>query len=362
VVVKLLLWHEVRIAGQNVDEWVIEVRADQANEPESDKVTVVLANTYGQWSGAFQTKDELNIILGHEIWKATYGEPELVEVRQDQILKGEVQYIEYKDDEVLIEGACLVGTLADALPREFHFHPSDVPAIINTVLDSHDKDIDREIDITQDIKRREEVFKPDWKYQDVLNHLAELVGATWYVREDGVLVFIDPMKQGATNNIDLYLMREAAAHTCVGSCNKVKVIGGGVYPPDDVVGSYIETTKTIRSDDNHGNDYESQEKNGLLIAPTFYCPYLTTIEQCNTRADNLIEWYKTKEDIAKPVVSGIAVPLQDILVYSLWGAVQEVLVTKRTIEYSAGGYETHFEASKGAVGASYSEMPEEESE
>lgn len=349
----MIPWHKVRIAGEDVDDWVIDVRADQANEPESDKVDIVLANTNGKWTGAFATKDPLEIDLGHDIMQARHGEPTVKEHHEDQILRGEVQYVEYKDDEVLVQGACLVGTLADALPKEFHYHPEDVEAILRDVLGTHDKTIPiKIIKYSQDIKRREEVFKPDWTYQDVCNHLADLVGAIWYLDESGQFVFVDPMEAGETYYIDPWLTTENMAYTCVGRKNVVTVIGGGIYKPG-TYGDEVETTETVRSDPSAGRDEESIAAHGELIAPTFYCPYLTTVEQCNKRAQALLQYYKIREDVAKPSVAGITAPLRSILTYSLWGSVIEAMVTKRTLEYSAGGYECHFEASEGAVGASY---------
>jgi hypothetical protein len=349
----MILWHRIRIDGINVDEWVVEIRADEANEPESDKVDIVLANTNGMWTGAFSTVSVLEVWVGHEIMKATYGEPEVVELREDRILTGEIQYVDYTDSEVIIQAACLVATLADGLPKEFHYHPSDVEYILRDVLSTHDKNIPiKIIEYSQDIMRREEVFKSDWTYQDVCNHLAELVGAIWYLDEEGEFVFVDPMKMGEAHNVEKWLMKECGGRNCVGRCNVVTVIGGGVYDPGEY-GDEIETTETVRSDPAEGRDEESIAAHGELIAPTFYCPYLTTISQCNKRANALLEYYKVRENIAKPVVAGITVPIRHRIIYSLWGSVQELQVTKRTIEYSSDGYECHLEASAGAVKAAH---------
>jgi len=354
----LRLNHTVEVAGQSVDDDVISIRVDgNMEQSEPDRADVVLANTNGKWDGAFKTNDTLKITIWVEHMKCdrSTGMPVVKQVDTHKILNGLVQKVNYTHSEVKIEGACNLSSLADALTKEYHYHPKDVKSILEEVLGNHTNPPIKikEIDYLQDIKERETVFKPDWKYEDVCDYLADLVGAIWYFDEDGEFVFVDPMKFGDTHYIDPYIINEDKTHSCIGHCNVVTVMGGGINEVGKP-GDEIENTQKVWSATKRNE--ESIAKHGELIAPTFYCPYLTTQAQCEKRAENLLEYYKGKEDVATPIIAGYTVPLRSVVVYSVNGVVIEGMVTRRVVEYSVEGFTTKLWVSEGAMGAKYTEL------
>lgn len=341
--------------AQDVSDFIESIRVDEhMTFNESDRIEIVLINVNGMFTGAFKTNDPMEGSVINRLTKCLQVKP--VEMK---IFTGQVQKVSYNPKKVSIVGSCRMGTLTDFVARDYDSKKKKISQVVNDLLDMHDAQpgnlpfSERVIDITADsaFDHQWPVFKSSQvSYQTAITFLANRCGAIWYTDEEGVFYFVDPKAIKGAYDLDPWMLNPDETLSVVGHVNILKVIGSGVYPPSSDF-SYIESHKRFYAEAR--ND-DSISRNGELVGPTLISPNLSSQAMADARAENLKEFFRLTENVAKPQLAGFVPPLLSFVKYHAGvftsarcantdpvGTVQPALVdgivTRRVIEYSARG-------------------------
>ncbi len=342
-------------AVTNVSRFVESIRVDEHLVwNEADRIEITLININNQFTGLFKTSDLMDGTLITTI-KTCDGET----VRRMKAFHGQVQKITYNPKTVTIVGSCGMGTLTDYIARDYDAKKRKISDVVTDLLDMHDSQPDnvpyntRVIDIVSDdaFDHQWPIFKASQvSYMTALSFLAERVGAIWYVDEERGFYFVDPKNLKGTYDLDPYMMNPEDAGNVIGHINILRVVGSGVYPPSSEY-SYIETHKRYFAE---ARNEMSIAEHGELAGPTLVCPNLSGQEEVSARAENLKEYYRVAENIAKPKITGFLPPLMSFVTYhagiktlascddpDTYGIepfLVDGLVTRRIIEWSTRGF------------------------
>jgi hypothetical protein len=357
--------HKVTVGGDDVSEEVIKINIQDQIETDSDpgKITVALANRLSKkytakWS---PQKTPIKIILYNWVYDneseraAAGGHAEATYL----VAYGHVTDIKSNHEEIIVTGECDLGHLADAISQNYDSTAKDmmnpkVSKVLEDVLKLH-KDLTFKLHyfardmVIQGGKK----YNSDMTFQDVLEDLRNDVGAVYYFSEDGVLEFRDPAAFREVYVLDPYVTNPDDTSSLMGYRNKVSVIGG------ESQSLYAPTTPGSCPAHATAKDDESIAQFGILEAPTDRAPYCKTVEDCQKRADLLLNFYKLfKNALTKPKVAGIVPPLHSMVSYSVFIPISEDessygkitgTVIGRSIEYSIDGLETELTVAPGVA-------------
>ncbi len=358
--------HLVTIGGDDVSEEVIKINIQDQIETDSDpgKITVTLANRLSKKYTAKwpPQKTPIKIILYNWVYNneseraAAGGHAEANYL----VAYGHVTDIKSNHEEIIVTGECDLGHLADAISQNYdsttRYMKPKVSEVLKDVLALH-KDLTftfhyfaRDLPIKGGKK-----YNSDETFQDVLEDLRNDVGAVYYFSEDGVLEFRDPAAVKDTLDLDPYVTNPDDTSSLMGYRNKVTVIGSeSQTDSEDGI-----TTPGSNSIQATAQDDESIAELGVLEAPTDRAPYCKTPDDCQKRAELLLNFYKLfKNALTKPKVAGIVPPLHSMVSYSVFIPISEAessygkitgTVIGRSIEYSIDGLETELTVAPGVA-------------
>jgi hypothetical protein len=361
-----LIDHLVTVGGVDVSEEVIKINVQDQIETDSDpgKITVTLANRV---SKAYTAKwppqtTPIKIIIYNWVYNseseraAAGGHAEATYL----VAYGHVTDIKSNHEEIIVTGECDLGHLADAISQNYdsttkYMNPK-VSEVLKDVLALH-KGLTFALHyFARDLQiKGGKKYNSDETFQDVLEDLRNDVGAVYYFSEDGVLEFRDPAAVKDTYDLDPYVTNPDETSSIMGYRNKVSVIGNEskTESEDGITSPGSNSIHATAQDD------ESIAEFGVLEAPTDRAPYCKTIEDCQKRADLLLNFYKLfKNALTKPKVAGIIPPLHSIVSYSVFIPISETeyssgtitgTVIGRNIEYSIDGLETELSIAPGVA-------------
>lgn len=347
-----MITHQVTIGGRDVSADVISIRSEQSLQMKSDpaKIDIVLCNFGNRYTGAFlPVDDSVNITIFNHYYSCDGA----ARTEEWVIIKnGQIQKVSYASDTVKIEATCQLGTLADAFDLELEKHYSSIKEIVEELAACHtypSRNINAEAG--GDIFKRQQIHRGDRTFLDALDQHAEEGTAVYYTDPStGQIKFIHPPSAGlGFVNADGYTIHQEDADNAVGHRNVVYVVGSGVIPPTQD-GAEIETHQIIYG---KAEDADSIAKNGRLLAPIVFRPDLTTTEQCEVVAKNLLVYYKNFQDVARIKIFGKAPYPLEMVGYAIRSSIKrqgcgEMVFTastqtiqkvmRRVIDYSKDGF------------------------
>lgn len=324
------------IGGTPIFDDVISIRVDQNDErSDADKFDIEIWNKDDKYTAKFSPNDKMDLDL--EIKRHHKRGRGFIRTTQTDIIFRDAiaQDITYDYARVYFQGSDLGGTLADALPEEYASGQGKrISQIAREVCALHIGESITLVTRTTSDPITEKVYRTNWTFQEVLDDLADEAGAIWYTTCDGEVVFTDPEETEAYS-VDDYIINANDRANCLGYCNMVCVVGGNTRHSPAEVGWEIQ--------DHVDNvawaiDEEGVDTHGPKVAPTCYAPHLTTHEQIQRHANNLLEWYKSRSDLAKPVLFGKCPPLRALITYSVGEITVTGIVKRRVIEWSVRGW------------------------
>lgn len=333
----------VPVSSLNGSSYLVSLRVDQNLErSEADRLEIEIANTNGRFNGKFSPADKMLCTLVNKRNIKTASNELTQSTEWCPIFRdADVIDVTYDLEVVKISGNDMGGTFADSLPKEYDSGKGKrVSQIVKEVIALHEPKIsNRVVDIRNDPIVEQKIYQTNRTFQDIFDELADIAGAIWYTDELGVFRFMD-FREAEYYEVGNYVINANDRYSCLGYCNKVCVIGGNKLHRPDEDGSEIQD-----HEDNvaWAEDKEDQKRHGILVAPTYYAPHLTKPEEVQRHADNLLEWYKSKRDVAKPVLFGVCPPLRAKVMYSVGEITVTGVVRRRVIEWSARGWYTRLE-------------------
>ena len=409
------------IGGSDVSNELISIKVQDQIETDSDpgKMTIVLANRLkkGYTTAWPPQTTPVKIIIKNWVYnteserKAAGGHAEVTYL----VAYGHVTDISRNHEEITVMAECDLGHLADAISQNYDSTTYIMNPLASKVLtdvlklhkglDFHLKYLAHDIILNGGKK-----YNSDQTFQDVCEDIRNDVGAVYYFSEDGTLEFRDPAATRGDYDLDPYVTNPDDTSSIMGFRNKVTVIGsqsqtngedGITTPGSDTIQATAQDDQAFRDAQatEAANNLASEAKNGNtdaiatlglkntftqdeldkavagyisenggpgsieglgpLEAPTDRAPYCKSVEECQKRANLLLNFYKLyKNALTKPKVAGIVPLLHSVVSYSVFipisegessaGAITGVVVA-RSIEYSIDGLETELTVSPGAT-------------
>jgi len=361
--------HIVEIGGIDVSEESISVEVQDQIDTDSDpgKMTITLVNRPSKYSTIeswIPQTTPIKIILKNWVYRT---ETERVMAGGHAEATYLVSYGHMTDcsrnaSEVVVTGECDLGHLSDALGDDYKtgMLTGNAKIDLKNVLDLH-KGLKFQLFYLARIIEydKEKNWNSETTFQEVLEDIADDVGAVYYFSEDGVLQFRDPAAvRGETLVLDPYILNPDDTKSIMGFRNRVTVIGDETFTgPDSEDGKESPSSNPIQAT---AEDPDSIAEVGVLEAPTDRAVWLGTPEKCEARAKLLLNFYKLfKNALTKPKVAGIVPPLHSPISYSVFipiagdetsfGSVEGIVVA-RNIKYSIEGLECELTVSPGASG------------
>lgn len=351
-----MISHNVEIGGNVVNKDVQKVMIDQSLDTDSDpaKIEITLARPNDHRGAYTPQESAITIYLGKNYEKEGL----------DLICFGHVTDTHADHSDCVVIGECDLGTLQDALPKDFRKQATNTKEVFFEVLKLHDTTISANYK-AKVIDLDEITFKSGETFLDCIEMLRDYTGAIYYYDRYGILQFRDPNSPAETYNLDPYVIKPDVSKSILGYCNVIHVVGDEslVSPLED--GREISTTRPIIGE---FRDQESIDLFGELVAPTDYAPHLKNQKDVQKRADMLGRFFRMYLNaLTNVVVAGIAPTLQSKVYWTpfvkpLPGSVQTAIYEKtgeilpiqasgicirRVINYSASGYEADLTISPG---------------
>ena len=358
--------HTVEIGSIDVSEEVISIQVQDQIETDSDpgKLTVTLANrlkkSYATTWPPQATSMKIiirNWVYHNESHRAAAGGRAEVEYL---VAYGHVTDIKRNHEEIVVTGECDLGHLADAISQNYDSsvtHPDHAPTASEVLIDVLNLHKGEKIWLNyfarNPVLEGGKKYNSDDTFQDVLEDLRNDTGAFYYFSEDGVLQFRDPAATGEEYNLDRYVTNPDETSSIMGYRNRVTVIGAGSWS-ERSPGVLTPRSETIQAT---AQDDESIADVGILEAPVDRATHCKTVDQCQARADMLLNFYKMfKDALTKPKVAGIIPPLHSIVEYTVFVPISEGdavsgkisgAVVARNISYSIDGLEAELTVAPG---------------
>ena len=350
---------EIFVAGIDVSAYVVSLRIEgSTDQSDPDKIDLVLANTRNRFTGMFKTDDAMAGKVYNQMKRCT--NEETLEI---QLFDGQVQKVTYGIPLLKIEGSCGLGTLSDQIKNGPKSYPlgTKPSEIVNDLLDTHGGFDKRVIEVPMDDPIEEnESFPLESDYLSALSKMASKTGSYYYSGEDGTFYFVDPKERKGSIDLTDFLVVPEMTFSIIKHANVVNVLGATVFQPGEE-GQEMLTHLLIHHIEV--ND-ESIAEHGELIAPTIIIPGANE-EECDRAAKTMIEYYKSQENVATPMIVGRAPPRGSYVSFTMKPAtissncgrsssmsegestLVEGLVTRSIIELSSRGLYSEIDVSTG---------------
>lgn len=315
--------HEVLIGGEDVSSDVLKISAQQTIETDSDpgKITITLANPHQKYTNRWPPQKTpfvatvYNWVYSNETERQVAGGKAQATYL---VATGHITTLKADAHEIIVQGECDMGHLADALPKDFDGIqiPTTAYTVLREIISWH-TDEPIALDLTNappDVRLDRSPFNAEEDFQSVVETIRGKVGALAYFTEDNRLVFMDPTRTRGTYNVDEYLMNPDATSSIMGFRNIVTIIGNQSLAPDSPTGATTPGSVPIIG---YAVDQDSVDKVGPLIAPAAYAYNIKTQKEADEVAAAALEFYKIyKNAETKITVVGIVPPLQSIVSYA----------------------------------------------
>ncbi len=315
--------HQVIIGGFDTSMEVESIKVQQTMETDSDpgKITVVLANRHQMYTNKFSPQNSTIFVI---LYNYTYkNEPKVF-----PLFNGHITDLNANHVDATVQGECLIGHLADALPNDYESDLYTTPKdVLFEVMAFH---TDYPIHIIWDDNlpnpRVERItYGSDMTYQDVLEDIRKRVGAVYYGSEQEGIEFRSPWSVKEEIDLDPYVEDPAQANSISGFRNAVVVVG------DQSLAEGPRGIETSGSEPIIGvaRDEDSIAEVGVLMAPTEFNMDIKTQEQADARAKALLEFYMLNKNAETKVkVVGMAPVLQSVVSYSPFAPISESELAK----------------------------------
>jgi hypothetical protein len=356
--------HEVTIGGIDVSEEVLSIKVQDQIDSESDpgKITITLVNRPSKYSTIeswIPQTTPIKIILKNWVYR-TEAERVMAGGHAEQIYLvayGHMTDCSRSSSEIVVTGECDLGHLADAIGDEFNNKSltGTSKEILEKVLYYHNPPPDAWYNARIIRYDKAKNYNSETTFQEVLEDIANDVGAVYYYSADGILQFRDPTSVGEFYDLDPYVINPDDTKSIMGYCNIVKVIGDETLA-DSEAGREAPGSNPLQ---HTAKDVESIAEFGELVAPTDRAVWIGNSVDCQKRAELLLNFFKLfKNALTKPKVAGIVPPLHSMVSYSVFIPIAEGeavsgtitgTVVARSIDYSIEGLECELTVSRGVT-------------
>ena len=313
-----MIGHKVLIGGIDVSHEVKSIKCQSNILTDSDpaKITIVLVNRHQMYTNAFTPQViEIQAILYNYTYK---NQP-----KEFPIFWGNLTDLSSNHLEATVQGECLLGHYADALPKDNETFDATPKQALYKVMGWHtDYKItivwDPALDKNSTIVERF-TYGSDQTYADVIQDISDKVGAVYYTNEQkGVIEFRSPYTTNPEINLDPYVKDPCQANSIVGYCNWVVVVGD----QSEVLFGPGVSTSGSQPIIYHAKDEESIAAYGVLAAPTYFDSTIKTIDQAKAKAEQLLAAYELNVDAeTKVTVVGMSPLLQTEVSYAAFAPI-----------------------------------------
>lgn len=316
---------------EKVNADLVELVLESMQNADGQTFTIKLANIDHKHTGRWMVTDFVRIALIDEGYTATPDSDKPVRVYQDKfpLCKGMVQYVEYDLYNVTIKGSFLEDELgADYPSNELVFTGLKISDAVNKTLDDYEKKnnikFDRRfIQVENDLVMGNVIRKTNEKYRDIMDFLANMCGAIWWVETGEVpgtayFHFTDAQNTGMETRVWDFTEKVTLPSyglNVVGYLNDVVVVGGGnpIIVDPNAIGSEIMDTRRV-----YGKHKQIDPGTKIFSGPTIFDPTLYDKEKCRERAMKIvITSRQVNKGIAHPEFMGVSPKLTDIVSYTL---------------------------------------------
>lgn len=332
----------------DVSAWCTEFTTDGSVNTQSEptKVKIVLANINRMWDDVFtpqkdhfmidaESSDDKGIIT---LWK---------------IAVGLISDVSCDSDFCVVNGTCLIGDLADALPIHWSSNEQNwaVSDILKAVLALHDPPVEVDYQAPDPILEQKQ-YDASWSFQEVIDDCVQkIAGAVVFVDEVGILHVWDASTTVGVFDLDNRVTEQSAVKSVMNYLNMVTV-HGDEFTDEGVENSSMEQCQGTAKDE------ASVAKYGELIAEDVYIPTIKTNAEATLRANEILNFLKLYRDgLTSPVVVGMAPYLMSKAFYHCKNGpdgnetLVAGIVTRRKVSYSGeSGFTTALELSPGGLG------------
>ena len=334
-------------AMENISNYVKDIKITQTMSTDSDpaKATITCANPRQYFFARYPPQyTEFYITLFNHV-----GTPYQQEWPG---LTGHITDLEVKGDEAVIQCECDMGHLADSITNQKQFDPDHLPPgsnssvvmsepVLKYMMSLHVPPIT--VNYTaRNVEMKSVTYEADTTYQDVVNDIQKLTGAVYYFKTPLKLEFRDPTHYKGVYNLDPFVLNPEKTESMMGYCNVVKVTGD-----NSIVNNHEQGSETASAEPISVTymDLDSVQSYGWLEAPEFKSYEIATTQAAVLKAKQLLFFFRMhKHALTKPIVAGMAPPIQSLVAYTpftpinvtggTFGQVKGVVV-EREIEYNA---------------------------
>ena len=335
----------ITIAGTYWSRFCTEFTADGSINTRSEptKAKIVLANINRKFDDMFTPQKDSFTIQAQGIDEngKEYVWP---------IAKGIISDVVCDQDWCTINGTCLIGDLADALPIHWSSNHQKVKIseILTSVMALHDPIV--EVDYqAHDPDLEQKQFDACTTFQEVINYcVSQVNGAIVFTDETGHLHIWDSTKRRPTINLDHHVVGQNTSKSVMGYINVVTVHGDLSEAETGEPGSENSSMPQIQGE---AKDTTSIAKYGELIGPDIYLPNIKSEPEAQKQADELLEFLKLNRDgLTSPTVVGMAPYLTSLVTYHCKNGPEgdevfvEGVVTRKKVSFSGeSGFTTNLE-------------------
>lgn len=343
----------ITIAGTYYSKFCTEFTADGSinTRSEATKAKIVLANINRKFDDMFTPQKDSFTIQAQGIDEngKEYIWP---------IAKGIISDVVCDQDWCTINGTCLIGDLADALPIDWSSNRQKVKIseILTSVMALHNPII--EVDYkAHDPYVEQQQFDACTTFQEVINYcVSQVNGAIVFTDETGHLHIWDSTKRRPTINLDHHVVEQNTSKSVMGYINIVTVHGDlSEVSLDDSseVGAPGSENSGMPQIQGTAIDTPSIAKYGELIGPNIYLPHIKSETEAQKQADELLEFLKLNRDgLTSPTVVGMAPYLTSLVTYHCKNGPEgdevfvQGVVTRKKVSFSGeSGFTTSLEIS-----------------
>lgn len=341
---------------KDVSRYVTEFTTDGSVNTESEptKVKIVLANINRMFDDVFTPqKDHFRI----EVEDIRYINSKAWYTIPWKIAVGLISDVSCDSDYCTINGTCLIGDLADALPIHWSTNGQnwEVSKILKAVLQLHRPPIEVDYQASDPVLEQK-LYDAESTFQEVIDDCVQNIGAVVFVDEVGILHVWDASKRTAALSLDHRVTEQNKSQSLMNYINLVTVHGDKGPEGTAASGEGAENSDMQQCNGDARNE-ASIAKYGELSAEDIYIPTIKTNAEAKARAEEILNFlHMYRDGLTSPTVVGMAPYLMSEVTYHCKDGYngKEVsvagVVTRRKVNYSGeSGFTTSLEISPGGL-------------
>lgn len=310
------------IDDTDISPFVLSVKSDVKTGGDSNvqQLDLTIANPAGRFDGLWSTQSMVFVVLISKEWITDT----IYNAHTSLIFTGRCQKIEYNYLDVKVRAGCDLKQASSSCLWNIHKHGGQTAdPIIQAILEMWGLK-EGVIDLST-IPKREWFFLGTLDGLSVLDAAAMHEGKEVYIDEANRLNFRTVESHGDFPILTGRMRSPASSQSAVGWCNRVCCRGGSWLPAADVGAeqnaNYPIGYETTDEDlavvlgppgtPNPTKAADLMAKYGVIRAPDFVYPELTTEDECKKRAINLLRLYTANLNVAMPAVIGRSPQIRD---------------------------------------------------